>query len=177
MKKLLLFTLFLLSSSMVALAQSDDTPNGQATNGQRAPGFIEYAWNLVVWHKDGSKVMFLLDNMPRIIHEGEKVIVKSSSTVEYDYQAIKKMTYSLEEVTGIRDLTVNKELPFSNNGSSITFVPAEKDLQVRIFLTNGMMVKDFVVRKGESSTISLNASPEKLYMINVNGVTYKIKTR
>ncbi|MBR5687709.1 MAG: hypothetical protein IKX36_07105 [Prevotella sp.] len=177
MKKQLFFTFILLFSSMVALAQSDDIQNGQAIESRRTPGVIEYAWNLVVWHKDGSKVMFLLDEVPHIIHEGERVIVKSSSTVEYDYQAIKKMTYSLEEMTGIRDLTVNKEVPFSRSGGTITFVPAEKDLHVQIFLTNGMVVKDFVVRQGDSSTISLSSSLEKIYLINVNGVTYKIKIR
>ena len=40
-----------------------------------------------------------------------------------------------------------------------------------------MMIKQFVVRKGEEKTVSLNAFSTNIYMINVNGVTYKIHVR
>ena len=90
----LLILIFLLSS-IASWAQSPDGQDRLAAESRRTPGFIEYAWHLVVWQKDGSKVTFLLDEKPRVIHDGDKVLVKSSSTVEYDYQAIKKMTYHL----------------------------------------------------------------------------------
>lgn len=133
--------------------------------------------HLVVWHKDGSKVLFSLVETPKITYEGEKVVIESSSSVEYEFQSIRKMTYSSESVEGIGDLIVKTEKPFINNGETITFLPAEEDMHVRIVLMNGMVVKDFVVRQHEISSISLYSLPEKLYMINVNGVTYKIKTR
>lgn len=167
--------LILLLSSLASWAQSPGGQNGLAVESQRAPGFIEYAWQLVVWQKDGSKVLFSLDSTPTIKHDGEKVIIQSKSTVEYDFQAIKKMTYSLEEVDGINDLIVREEIPFTNSGGVITFLPSEKDLHVKIVLINGMVVKDFIVRKGEASSIPLEYSPGNLYLIHVNGVTYKIK--
>ena len=132
---------------------------------------------LVMWHKDGSIVLFNLDEMPKIIYSGDSVIVKSSSIVEYEFQSIKKMTYSLEDPEGINNLIFKQEKPFTNGDETITFLPAEEDLHITIILMNGMVVKDFVVRKGESSTISLHSFTEKMYMINVNGVTYKIKSR
>ncbi len=170
----LLLFIFLLSS-VVALAQSPDLQYGQPADSHRAPGFIEYAWYLVVWQKDGSKVTFILDQKPSVVHDGDKVIVKTSSTVEYDFQAIKKMTYSEEEVTAIRDAIVSDGLPFSTSGGTISFSSAGKDLHIQVFLTNGMTVKDLVVNKNESATITLPSSPEKIYLVRVNGVTYKIK--
>ena len=133
--------------------------------------------HLVVWHKDGSKVLFSLTETPTITYESEKVIIKSSSSVEYEFQSIKKMTYSSEYLEGIGETIVKKEKPFTSSGETITFLPAEEDMHVRIVLMNGMVVKEFVVRKHETSFMSLNSLPEKLYMINVNGVTYKIKIR
>ena len=141
----------------------------------KTPGFIEYAWYLVVWQKDGSKVTFILDEKPSVVYDGDKVLVKTSSTVEYDFQAIKKMTYSEEEVTGIREAVASEGLPFSTNGGTIIFAAAEKDLRVQVFLTNGMTVNDLMVRKGESATLTLPYSPEKIYLVKVNGVTYKIR--
>ena len=138
---------------------------------------IENPWNLVMWHKDGSIVLFNLGEKPKVMYSGENVIVNSSSTVEYEFQSIKKMTYSVEDIDGISNLTIKQEKPFTSSDGSITFLPAEQDLHVRIILMNGMVFKSFVVRKGESSTIPLLFSPEKIFMINVNGVTYKIKTR
>ncbi|MBR4390356.1 MAG: hypothetical protein IKT00_14445 [Prevotella sp.] len=167
--------IFLLLSSLVARAQSPDMPDGLSADAPRTPGVIEYAWHLVVWHKDGSKATFLLDEMPQVIHDGDKVIVKSSSIVEYDFRAIRKMTYSLEEVTSIREMAVREGIPFSTNGGTIIFEPADKELHVQVFQTNGMTVKDLMVRKGESATITLPSSPEKIYLVKVNGVTYKIR--
>ena len=121
----LLILIFLLSS-IASWAQSPDGQDRLAAESRRTPGFIEYAWHLVVWQKDGSKVTFLLDEKPRVIHDGDKVLVKSSSTVEYDYQAIKKMTYEEEEVTGIREAVASEGLPFSTSGGTITFAAAAK---------------------------------------------------
>lgn len=162
-----------------AFAQSDDIPRPQTTSPLQTPGFIEYAWQLVVWHKDGSKVLFSLDERPKITYTEEKVIVETStsSMIEYDFQAIRKMTYSLEEVDGIREVKVRQEMPFTSSGGVITFLPAEEDLRVRIAKTNGMVLKDFVVRRGEASSIPLHPSQDKIYLVNVNGVTYKITMR
>ena len=143
----------------------------------QSPEAYETPWSLVVWQKDGAIVLFNLGEKPKITYSGDNVIIKSSSTVEYEFQSIKKMSYSTDDIDRINDLTVKQVKPFTNSDGTITFLPAEEELHVRIILMNGIVVKDFLVRKGESSTLPLLSSPEKIYMINVNGVTYKIKTR
>lgn len=151
---------------------------GAPMNGyQGVPEAYETPWSLVVWQKDGTVVLFNLGEKPRVTYSGDNVIIKSSSTVEYEFQSIKKMSYSTEDIDGISNIVVKQEKPFTSNDGSITFLPAEEDLHVRIILMNGIVTKDFMVRKGESSTLPLLSSPEKIYMINVNGVTYKIKTK
>ena len=127
---------------------------------------------LVIWHKDGSKVQFKLTEKPQITYLGEIVSIKASSTVEYEFQAIRKMTF---ERHARKLLTPMK--PFTIEGEAVTFLPADKDLHVKAALTNGEIVKDFVVRKGETATLPLESRPANDYVINVNGVTYKIKTK
>lgn len=124
---------------------------------------------LVVWHKDGSQVRFNLSDEPKITYEGENVVVKGSSIIEYEFQAIKKMTYKL---TGYYSSMAPK--PFINDGETVTFLPKDKDMKVVVSLITGMEVQEFVVRKSEISSFSLNSYPASMYQINVNGVTYKI---
>lgn len=137
----------------------------------------ESSSSLVVWHKDGSKVIFNLSETPKITYTEEKVIIKASSKVEYDFQSIKKMTYESESVDGITNLVINQETPFKSNGETITFLPSEKDLKVKIVALNGVVIKEMVVKKGEPSSFYLDSCSAKIYMIVVNGVTYKIKIK
>ena len=127
---------------------------------------------LVVWHKDGSKIMFMLDEKPKITYLGEQVTIKGNTMVECEFQAIRKMTF--EQASASSSILA---LPFVNDGETVTFLPADKDLLVRVTLTDGRLVKDFVVKKGEMATLPLDGLKANAYRMDVNGVTYKIKTK
>ena len=127
---------------------------------------------LEVWHKDGSKIMFNLNEKPKVTYLGDNVTINGATTVECAFQAIRKMTFEkIEKPSSL--LTV----PFVNDGETVTFLPADKDLCVKVILPKGKLVKEFVVKKGEKATLPLDASTAKTYSMDVNGVTYKIKTR
>lgn len=164
-----LFSFFIVCLMMVAMAA------------QAHPDEVQYAQSssdtcLVVWQKDGSVVLFNLTETPKVTYKADKVIVTASSVVEFKFQAISKMTYDLPTVD-VKWPTQKAERPFRNNGETITFLPADKDMHVKIVLVSGMVVKEFVVRKDDTYTLSLMAFPDKLYLVNVNGVTYKIMVR
>ena len=127
---------------------------------------------LEVWHKDGSKIMFSLDEYPKVTYLGDMVTIEAATTVEYEFQAIRKMTFNQSAKTISTTVT-----PFTRNGETVTFLPADADLSVRVTLPNGRVAREFVVRKGERATLPLDAHAADVYRINVNGVTYKIKTR
>ena len=127
---------------------------------------------LVLWQKDGSKIIFRLAEKPKITYHGEIVTIETATTVEYEFQSIRKMTFNQSAKTISTTVT-----PFTRNGETVTFLPAEADLSVRVTLPNGRTLREFVVRKGERVTLPLDARIADVYRINVNGVTYKIKTR
>jgi len=132
---------------------------------------------LTVWHKDGSKVLFKLSEKPKVTYGDSLVIIQTGTTVEYAFQAIQKMTFESEEVVGIKEMKPDPERPFSSDGETVTFLPADKDLRVTIVQLNGIVVKDIAVRRGQQSSLSLRSLPAGVYLLNVNGITYKIKTR
>jgi len=133
--------------------------------------------NLVVWHKDGSKVLFKLSEKPKVTYGDSLVTIQAATMVEYAFQAIQKMTFESEEVVGIKEMKPDPERPFSSDGETVTFLPADKDLRVTIVQLNGIVVKDIAVRRGQQSSLSLRSLPAGVYLLNVNGITYKIKTR
>ena len=168
MKRRLFLCLALLgafASGMAAMPDEGETPTAPAD------------MNLVVWHKDGSKVLFSLAETPKVVYSDSLVTIQAATTVEYAFQAIRKMTFENEEVVGIRELKVQPEQPFSSDGKTVTFLPSGSDLHVRVVSMNGLVVKDFVVRQGERSSLSFQSFPAGVYLMNVNGITYKIKTR
>lgn len=132
---------------------------------------------LVIWHKDGTKVLFKLLDKPKVCYTGDIVTIHAGSTIEYSFQAIRKMTFVNEGDDVISALESVTERPFATNGQTVSFQPSVNDLHVRIVSLNGMVLKDFMVRHGEHSRFSFHPYPAGVYLLNINGVTYKIKTR
>ena len=133
---------------------------------------------LFVWHKDGSTVIFDLDELPKITYEGDSVVIESSTTVKYSCQSIRKMTYGGEDVIdGIAELPAKKDRLFSSKGGTVTFLPSDKDLHVKVVSMNGIVIRDFMVNRNEPVSVSLKSYRSNTYMISVNGVTYKIAIR
>ncbi len=132
---------------------------------------------LVVWHKDGTKVLFKLLDEPKVCYTGDVVTIQAGSTIECSFQAIRKMTFVNEGDDVISALESVTERPFATNGQTVSFQPSVSDLHVRIVSLNGMVLKDFMVRHGEHSQFSFHPYPAGVYLLNINGVTYKIKTR
>lgn len=87
---------------------------------------------LTIWHKDGSKVILNLAEAPKISYVGDSVVIESSTIVEYEFKAIRKMTYGIDNSTGIKLPTTPKEKPFVSEGNTITFLPADEDYMSRL---------------------------------------------
>lgn len=161
MKKILLL-LMAISSTASILAQevnpSDDT-------------------SLIVWHKDGTQIILNLSEKPKISYVGETVVIESSERIELEFAAIKKMSYDPDHLTAIYEQRSSNEKPFRFEGTGITFIPSDKELHVKVIMLNGVVFKEYVVKKGEITTMAFDSFPANICLINVNGVTYKIKIK
>ena len=162
MKKILVLLMMAVVSTLSMFAQDVNPSDGTS---------------LIVWHKDGTQIILNLSEKPKISYVGDIVKIESSTTVEYQFQDIRKMSYIGDLSSDISDAIIEKIQPFTSDGETITFLPVAKDMHVRIVLPNGMVFKEFVVKRNESYTFPLNSTSSKMYMININGVTYKIAIR
>ena len=130
---------------------------------------------MVVWHKDGSKVLFSLAEKPQIQYIGDSVVIKSSVEISYPFQAIQKMTFEgLPDDVSVRGITSPQGQPFTLASDGVTFMAADRDMHVRIVTISGMQISNFMVKKGDSASITLREYRSNVLLIVVNGVTYKI---
>lgn len=132
---------------------------------------------LVVWQKDGARVVFNLSEKPRVAWEADVVRVESDAAhAEFDIEDIRKMTYDLPNPDAIRPVA-QAGMPFRMADRSITFIPSDKDMNVMVVSINGQVVKKQTVHRNEYTTVSLADLTRGVYLISVNGVTFKINIR
>lgn len=132
---------------------------------------------LVVWQKDGTKVLFALSEEPKVLYTDSMVTIEAGTTIEYAFQSIRKMTFETEAVEAVREPATASGRPFARDGQTVSFESSDSDLQVRIVSMGGVVVKGLSVRRGERSQFSFQPFPAGVYLISVNGVTYKVMTR
>ena len=134
--------------------------------------------NLVLWRKDGSKIVFSLEEKPRIEFRGDKVVFTTPSlSGEYDFEDIIKFTYSNEMPSGIQTIALQTEMTFKTGNGCLTFLPSDKSMNVSIVTANGIVMKSFTVEANTPTSVSLGDMPQGVYLVQVNGVTYKINVR
>lgn len=132
---------------------------------------------LVVWEKDGTKVAYALAEKPMVTFtETDMVITSQNVEVSYPMENLARFTYEDNATTGITNLQTG-ESPFVHEGGCLLFPALKANSTVSVYSLNGTLVfKKTVNQKGEYAfpLSSLNAG---VYMVNVNGLTYKIVKR
>ena len=129
---------------------------------------------MVVWAKDGTSVVYVLDETPKVTFTDTDLVINTGGIeVHYALDQLEKFTYQVKEISSVDDLK-NSNRPFSFNGESLVFPNMEKDEIISIFSANGTLVLKKQVDK--NGTYAFSASKLKLgtYLVNVNGLTYKI---
>ena len=132
----------------------------------------EQTINLAVCTKDGSKILYALEEKPKITFtETELVITTKGIEVSYALSDMNLFTYEKGETTGITNLYDGAS--FKLDGESIVFSKLKAKDIVSLYSINGTLVfKKTVTTDGEYA-VSLNDIKTGVYIIKVNGLTYK----
>lgn len=134
--------------------------------------------DLVVWAKDGTKVSYKLQDSPKITFMDDSLVISTNSVeVNYELSQMARITYEKTDLTGIVNVNGEKVNPFNFTGESLLFPASNADVIVKIYTADGKLVLGRNVRKGDSLAVSLGSLNRGVYLVNVNGVTYKIMKR
>ena len=133
--------------------------------------------SLVVWAKDGTKVAYALADKPKVTFtETEMVITSNGIEVNYALENMVRFTYENSSITGITDLK-NVETFFKLNGEALLFPSLKANSTMSVYSANGTLIFKQTVRKDGEYSFPISNLNTGVYMVNVNGITYKILKR
>ena len=128
--------------------------------------------HLAVCTKDGSKVLYALEEKPKITFtDTELVITTKSVEIAYALSDMNLLTYENGETTGITNLHDNAD--FKLDGNAIVFSKLKAKDIVSLYSINGTLVFKKTVTVDGEYAVSLNDIETGVYVVSVNGLTYK----
>ncbi len=131
---------------------------------------------LQVWKADGTIVSFSLNEVPVTTYaDGNLVIKTTKTTVTYPLEQVKKYTYS--SVTDALSAPKSESATLSKDGETLTFTGLKPQTPISIYNVSGQLVRTLKARGLGNTTVSVANLPVGVYVVKVNGVTYKITKR
>lgn len=129
---------------------------------------------LIVWAKDGTQVAYALAEKPKVTFtETDLVITANGVEVNYTLENMARFTYEGNTATSITNLQTD-ESPFKVTGESLLFPALKENCTVAVYSLNGTLIFKKTVRQNGEYAFPLSNLNTGVYMINVNGLTYKI---
>lgn len=134
--------------------------------------------DLVVLSKDGTKVSYKLGESPKLSFVGDNLVITANDIeVSYELKQMALITYENTDATNIVNVNGEKMESFNLDGESLLFPAKDTDVAVKIYTVDGQLTISRNVSKGETLSIPLNDLSRGIYLVYVNGVTYKIMKR
>ena len=130
---------------------------------------------LQVWLSDGKVVTINLNEEPVTTYaDGQLTITTNKTTVTYPLEKVMKYTY--DSATGI-DLPDVMNTSFSQDGETITFKGLPTGTSIAIYSAAGQLVRTLLSSAQPKTVVSVSDLPIGVYVVKVNGITYKITKR
>lgn len=133
--------------------------------------------NLVIWSKDGAKVAYALTEKPSITFtKTDLVITTNSMEVHYPLDNMFCLTYEKSSEAGIIGLKKN-ESTFKLRGETLLFPSLKANSTVSVYSANGILIFKQIVQQNGEYAFSISNLNTGVYMVIVNGLSYKIVKR
>lgn len=129
---------------------------------------------LVVWAKDGTQVAYALAEEPKVTFtETDLVITAKGIVVNYSMEKLSRITYENDDVVSITDLQTGKP-SFMLDGELLLFPALKAKSSVSLHSLNGTLIFSKTVQSTGEYSFPLSALNSGVYMVTINGLTYKI---
>lgn len=131
--------------------------------------------NLVLWTKNGLVVAFALSKKPKITFtETDLQITGEDFDVTYPLDKMVRYTYETEDdATAIKDIQT-EEVSFKLTGESLLFPILKANSTVSVYSLDGMLIFKKTVSQDGEYAFPLSNLNTGVYLVSVNGLTYKI---
>lgn len=130
---------------------------------------------LQVWFSDGEVMSINLNENPKTTYkDGNLLIQTDNNSVTYPLEKVKRYTYATS--TGI-DTPAKISATFSSDGESLTFTGLKPHTPISLYNVAGVLLKTMDSGDRNKTIISASHLPVGVYLVKVNGGTYKIMKR
>lgn len=133
-------------------------------------------YNLIMWAKDGSKIAtYALEGRPKVTFNENRFAVECTGVeIEYyELEELARFTYEKDSETAVKN--VLKDGPtFKMNRESILFSSLKENSTISIYSINGSLVLRQTLQQAGEYTLPISNLTAGVYMISVNGSTFKV---
>lgn len=130
--------------------------------------------NLVVWAKDGTKVAYVLGERPKITFTPDMLVVESNKTeITYELQKTERITYENIRPTQLSDQQKD-ETNVRLQEDALAFSNLPTNSLIGIYTTSGKLVWSKKLQDTGEYVLPVSHLETGIYIVNVNGLTYKI---
>jgi len=133
-------------------------------------------YKLVLWEKNGLTTDFLLENGVTITFNDGKLVITNdvADILDYDLDGIWKWTYedTGDHGSGIQSISSDYSVQFG--GDMIVFRNLKAGSNISIYAVNGIQMMNETIANDGEYTFQLSNLTQGVYVVNVNGKTYKI---
>lgn len=127
---------------------------------------------LVVHHADGTTTDVELYTMPRVIFGDDKVYVRSAvANLEFDKDDVLRFTYKNVGETGVNN--VQSDRVFRIEGDCIVFYGEQESVPICVYNASGQQLPVRLSADGNHATLPLDQLKRGVYLISINGKTFK----
>ncbi len=133
--------------------------------------------HLVVWAKDGTPVAYALAEKPKVTFtETDLAITTNGVEVNYPLENMARFTYEDDTATAITNLQTGKA-SVKLDGESLIFPALRANSTVSLYSLGGTLVFSKTVQTAGEYSFPLSGLDAGVYVVTVNGLTYKIVKR
>ncbi|MBR1505412.1 MAG: hypothetical protein IJ614_04825 [Prevotella sp.] len=138
------------------------------------PGKVT-AQSLVVWQKDGTKVIYSLDERPKTTFaDANLVITTKSVTLTHSLSEVQRYTYIDIHSAGISN-AYESDITFQQQGSNIVLKGLPLGCPVRVYAADGRLLQSHRSDSRNQMTVSLSRYPSGTYIISANRLNCKFQ--
>ena len=132
------------------------------------------SYKLVLWQNNGNQIgSFNLKHNPKVTFSGSEVIVTTASADVYYYGLTDMWKFTYEKTTGINNILVDDN-SVKINDDAIVFSALKRGSQITVYAVNGMLLMSKTVAEAGEYAFPISSLSQGVYMVNVDGETFKI---
>lgn len=134
---------------------------------------------LRILKSDGKHIDFRMEEMPKLVFVDGSIAIKSSSfTATIPIEEFAGYTFvKVSEAENADAPKVGYEVSISDDGALISLCSLGDHISADVYTSNGTLLQTLSGKKGGSLTVSLQNEPAGIYIIKINGTTFKISKR